>query len=196
MKFATSPSGNPLCLIKRKDMSYKSDHRWLVAGFSSITLGIISSTIYDFIKSKPILSSLVSFSKIIWNFIVRVLESEIKLWWVIFVIFFYKVIVVSFRKYKKDILPETPVYSNYKKENFKNWLWKWDWKWNGEKWKISNLYPYCPKCDIELLDKSDIIHQKIVCPRCCDQYTVFDRNVDDIENVRALIYDNVAKNNY
>jgi hypothetical protein len=177
-------------------MSNNTNNGWPIAVISSITLSIISSAIYDFIKSKPFLSSLFSFFKFIWNFTIRILESEIKLWWIILIIILYKIIGLFIRKYKKDKVPETAKYSDYKRERFKNWIWKWDWKWNGERWRISNLYPYCPNCDIELLNKSDILHQKIVCPRCNAQFTDYDHNIDDTEGVKAMIYDNVKKENY
>lgn len=178
-------------------MKNKTNRSW-IAILLTIALGIISSTIYDWLKSKPILSSLISLFKTSWKFLIQLLESDLKLWWIILSVLIYKLIKFIINRYSNRKTPKAPEYSNYRSERFTNWFWKWDWAWdpNLKEWYISNLKPYCPPCDIGLLNKSTILVQRQVCPKCQNQYSEKNQNIDDFEGIKSIIYDNVAKNNY
>ena len=111
-------------------MSTSKNTNWFIAGLSPITLGIISSAIYDYIKAKPILSSLFSILKYIWNFFTSILTANLKVWWVIVVFIIYLVIKAFFKKKLIEKKPEPPVFINYTNGRFQNWIWKWKWLWN------------------------------------------------------------------
>lgn len=177
-------------------MSEHNKNNWLKGATGTIVLGIITSFVYDWIKDKPILSTITSIFKSIWEFLVQLMQVELKIWWIVLGLTVYLIGQKGVREYRKSITPELPEnLKNYVSASFRNWNWKWGWQWDGrnKKWIVKNLWPYCKKCDIELLDKSDIINKAIECPKCRQRFTN-NLDCDDPEGVRTIIYDNIKKN--
>ena len=55
---------------------------WTISVVSTL-LGSVLTIIYDVFKGKKILSTLLNILRGIWNFIISVLNFELKLWWVL-----------------------------------------------------------------------------------------------------------------
>ncbi|MDT0293971.1 hypothetical protein ACFQ3R_11320 [Mesonia ostreae] len=175
-------------------MSSTSNKKWFNGAIGTIILSLIAAIIYDYIKEQPILSTITTISNNIWRFIKNLFSVEIQLWLIISLLLLYKIIKWFYIKVQKSKIPELPEnLKNYKADDFKNWKWKWDWKWdsNKAKWKIINLWPFCKKCDIELLDKSNFIQSAMKCPKC-EQYFQ-ESKIDDSKGVESMIYDNIQK---
>jgi hypothetical protein len=174
-------------MSKIKNKSFK-----VIAG--AILISLVSSAIYDALKSKPFLST-VSY---IFNSITKWLSSlfglNLKLWWVLLAIPIYYILKGIFQ-IEKD--PAKPDYFNYTSDRFKDWLWRWEWKWNGSEWVIYHLTASCPKCDIQLLDRSNMLRQNAICPKCNSQWDdSYNRNIEDTEGALLMIKDKVRKHAY
>ncbi|MEH6770046.1 hypothetical protein [Maribacter arcticus] len=178
-------------------MSEISKTNWLKGTSGTIILGLITSFIYDFVKEKPILSTISSIFKSIWNFIYQILDTELKIWWILLVVIVIKIFQKVSKEYSKSKKPSLPDnLKNYVKDDFTNWNWKWEWNWDGDKnkWVIKSLWPYCKKCDIKLLIKSSVYDSAMECPKCKTRFESIHRETDDYDGVKAVIYDNVEKN--
>ena len=172
--------------------------KWLKGTAGTIILGLITSFVYDFIKEKPILSTIASIFKSIWDFLYQILDAELKIWWIILLVIGIKLFQKLSKEYYKSKIPSLPEnLKNYVNDNFSNWLWKWEWNWHGDskKWIITSLRPYCKKCDIELLNKSNVFDYAMECPKCRTRFESTRRETDDYDGVKAVIYDNVRKKN-
>lgn len=176
-------------------MSKISKNNWFKG--SAIIFGIISSFIYDLIKEKPILSTLSSIFETIANFLSKILQTELKVWWILVLLIAYKLMQLIIKEYHNSIIPDLPSnIKDYKKDTFTNWIWKWEWKWrpNEKKWIIENLRAYCKNCDIKLLDKSSLFDTTMQCPKCQKKFESSHGKTDDFEGVKTVIYDNIEKN--
>jgi len=178
-------------------MGESSSSKWITSIGGTILLGLATSFIYDWIKEKPILTTVSSIFTSIWKFLIQILRAELKVWWVVLALTLYLVGKKIMSDYRRSITPELPEkYKSYVRESFTNWNWKWVWKWDGNRkeWDIKNLWPYCKKCDIELLNKSDLLYHVWQCPRCCKSYEYNNRETDDYDSVKAVIKNNIARN--
>lgn len=178
-------------------MSKSSSNKWITNSVGGIILlGLVTSFIYDLVKDVPFLSTISFIFKSIWSFLYQTLTYELKILWVVLAIGVYYITKKNYRLYKKSIIPELPrKYELYKSDSFTNWDWKWDWEWdrNNKKWIISSLWPYCRKCKIKLLDKSTIIEFAMECPKCRQRFDSRQRETDDIDGVKTIIYDNIDR---
>lgn len=160
------------------------DIKWLKAPWT-ISIGTLLLTIlYDYFKSKPILSTIWQLLKIIGNFIVSFLNFNLKVWWLIIIFIFVIIIIYLINKFqpKEDIKPD---FYNYREDNFQGFRWTWKWDFNPYKggWVISDLNAHCPKCDTRLIDFSE-------CPRC--DFIIFDKL--ESYKIQHIILDNIERN--
>jgi hypothetical protein len=130
--------------------------------------GVLFTLFVDYIKSKPGLSTLKMIVSSVWNFIVSLLNYELKLWWVIIAIVIILITFnLNFKISGRKVYP--PSFTNYKSDTFKVWKWSWEWKQSSydKKWQVSNLNAYCPKCGHSLLKSDDILYgYSFQCPMC------------------------------
>lgn len=118
------------------------DKNWIKSPWSiSIGTAIFSLLLtigYDYSKNKPILSTIMQILKGIWNFIISVLNFNIKVWWLIVGVFVLIAIIYFVVNFKQE---ETvrPDFCSYREGKFKKWRWSWNWKLNYSKnaWCIS-----------------------------------------------------------
>jgi hypothetical protein len=164
----------------------------------TIITEIIAAGIYDIIKSKPFFTTIIQLTRSLINFITSFLNIYLQIWWVlvaILLLYIFRLIII---KYKINAPKENLEFLDYKMDRFKNWVWKWDWNWDRitNKWSIRNLIPYCPTCDIELLNRSNITESVAVCPKCKNTFRGMENKIDDSEGVLYIILDKVKKRNY
>lgn len=174
-----------------------SDKNWIKGAIWTVILGVIAAAIYDLIKDQPIFSSIIQIARNIYFIIKNVLLLDLKLWIVIVVISIYKILKWVLSSYRKNRIPDLPKNRrSYQRDEFDNWTWKWKWKWDSNKneWIIDNLWPYCKKCDIKLLNKSNIIDKKMKCPKCNQIFRDDNSELDDYKAVESIVYDNIEKN--
>ncbi len=155
---------------------------------------LLLTMIYDFFKQNPFLSTIIEIVKWVGNTIIFILNYEIKVWWILCVIIAIVIVIIFINLRKWEIFK--PDFCNYKKDRFKDWKWRWDWKYysNSRKWDIISLIAYCPKCDTQLIDHSNVYEQEYRCPRC--KYNARSVNCEDPIDVKAIIFDNIEKKKY
>lgn len=141
-------------------------------GIGTTLLGFILTVIYDLVKSKPILSTIWNIIKAIWNFIIMVLNLELKLWWILLGIIVLILILLVIVKIDdvKNADASNVSFLNYKSDTIQGWKWEWSWKknYNGQ-YEIDNLYPVCDSCGTMLASKHDY-QNTLYCVRCGKTY--------------------------
>jgi hypothetical protein len=116
--------------------------------------GAIATAIIDYIKAKPIFSTVRSIFRWCWNFIISILNFDVKVWWLI-----AGVIIIFFIRYK---LKKKFSINNYTNDFIDGWKWSWEWDYHED---VYDLKAYCPKpdCDTLMTNTSEQIYY---CPRC------------------------------
>lgn len=170
---------------------WKKLKNFLYGGVSSL----LFSFIYDWVKDKPLLSTAVTCLKWLWKTLINFLALELKVWWLLSIIIIMRIVYLIYKNTNKEA--PKPEYINYTSERFKNWIWRWDWYYDAyqKNWLVTNMAAYCPNDDVQLLNKSDMLRQRAVCPKC-DTWYGDDYNlpsVEDTAGIKTLIYDKVRK---
>ncbi len=163
----------------------KSEYK--VALFGA-TLGVLFTAIYDFIKERPILTTLWNSLKWVWK---NLFELKITIWQLLLAL---AIIYTLFKIRPKKKEKQSPDFLNYTTDNFDEIKWKWDWKWNSitRKWHVDNLVPLCTKCETATMLNEDYIDKYSTCPRCDN----FMDKLKSSEKIEAIIIDNVHRNLY
>ena len=151
---------------------------------------IISSGIYDYIKEKPLLSSLKFLFQWIWN---QIFEFEIKIWQILIVLVFIIIISFIIKNSKVEKPKSTVSFKDYVRDKIHGTEWTWNWEHNflENKWQVSNITPICNKCGTRMKFESSYgSNLSSKCPRCDNRQT----NLKDKEIIEALIIDNIHQN--
>jgi hypothetical protein len=164
--------------------------KWLKSPWA-ISLGtaifsLSGTIIYDLSKNKPILSTILVILNSIWQFIIRVLNYNIKVWWLLlFIGIITLAIYIVFRLSQDEPSP--------KEGKFKNWRWTWNWRWHYSKnaWVISDLKAHCPRCDTPMEHFSSLYGQSFECPRC--DYRASGSECEKPHKIEAIILDNIIR---
>ena len=157
-----------------------------------ITTSIIGSLLI-YLFDKKILSAIADSIIGIWNFIVSLLNYDLKVWWLIgFAIII--LIIYLIHTFRTEEIPE-PEFTKYKEDRLKNWRWTWDWQWSDRKksWIIVNLHAYCPKCGATLLDNSSLFDSIYECPQGDFKTGRLDHQAEDKRHIEALIIDKTKR---
>jgi len=160
-----------------------------VQGVTFTLLAFFLTIIRDKNSQIPVLSTL----QAIVALLLKTLTIDLKLWWVLCFIVF----VIILRKILLSIIEkeETPSFTKYTNDHFKNLEWKWSWSLNSfNQWQIIDLSPICPDCNTSLQSViSGRYGYNYECPRCD-----FERmKTYQIEGkVKAIIQDNIDKGDY
>jgi hypothetical protein len=167
-------------LKENKSSEYK------IAVFGAV-IGIILTAIYDFIKEKPILSSLWNILKWIW---VNVFEFTVSIWQIILVL----IIIYFIKKLKPKKEKEIPKFLKYVSDEFDEITWKWKWEWNPltQQWNVQNLIPQCNKCGTSAILNESYVDKYATCPRCEN----FMNELKSTEKIEAIIIDNIDRELY
>lgn len=152
---------------------------------------LLLTIVYDYAKSNPILSTISSILVRIWEWLILVLNFNIKLWWLLAAILIIVLVILYLIAASKET--DLPSFLEYKEEKFANWKWSWSWSLNARsgKWNISELVAHCPKCDTHLVQDSSFYRLYFNCPRC--GFTPNEYSTDDPKNVEAVKVDNIRR---
>lgn len=162
---------------KSKNSEYK------IALFSALA-GVIFTAIYDLIKDKPILSTLINVFKWIWN---KLFEIQIPLWIILLLI----ILIILFRKFKPKKNNQISDFRKYTKDEFDGILWKWRWERNyNNKWSAQKITPVCDKCGTTTLLNEEYMDVYATCPRCNNIL----KNLKPTYKIEAIIIDNIDRN--
>lgn len=147
---------------------------------------------YDYSKRKPILSTIWNILVWIWDFIIIILNFNLKVWWIILAIGLYIFVIYLIDKFKKEETFKPDFYS-YREGRFKRWKWTWEWKWNQLKnaWTIYNLRANCPNCDTPMIEHSSMYGLSYDCPRC--DFHANDNQCDEPHKIERIILDNIDR---
>lgn len=166
----------------------KNDYK---VGIFGGVIAVISSAVYDYIKEKPILSSVISFFIWIWE---QIFEFEISVWQILIILIIF-VVIYSFIKTDKTE-KTTPInFTYYNRDTIHGTIWTWDWQHNTfeNKWQVQNITPICDNCGTRMkYEFSYGFDSSAKCPRCNNRQT----NLRDKEIIEALIIDNIHQNLY
>jgi len=170
--------------------------KWLKSawGISIITalFSFILTIGYDFLRARPVFSTIWSFILIIWRSIIAFLNFELLAWWVIvgIIVLFFAVYIWS---KISDVTSPAPFLS-YKKDSVKGWNWEWTWYKNYYgKWEIDGLHPVCPKCETPIGESINMYDITYNCLRC-DYSTK--ATMPNLGHIKVVISDNIKKDIY
>jgi hypothetical protein len=176
------------------DVNMKSK-KWIMSPWTisivTTIFGVLLTILYDFLKDKPILTTIIFIFITIRDSILFVLNINLRLWWIILLIIII-LVLLYFKKINK-IEPIPPDYTSYRSDKFKKWEWSWNWRYDNSKniWVINDLTAYCPNCGTPLSIYYDYIQNIAECPRC--EYKVYGNECEDPEKIEKIIIDNVKR---
>ena len=180
----------------------KLTSKWWFNGFIlPISVTVLGTGAYDWIKDKPILTTLWSFLKWLYNAVVNILNIDIKLWFILlFILIFYIAKFIYKLIFDRPVVEteSLPEWIKYKQGVLKYWLWSWDYErepFTG-KIKITRLTPICQTCNTKMT--GDLLYGGYYrCPRCEKTYdSTYNRSWESAEDIKALIKDNIEKGDY
>lgn len=149
-------------------------------GVGTTILGFALTVCYDFLKDKPVLTTIMNALKIIENF----LNLELKIWWIllgILVLVLILIVVSSCDMFTAD-------WFAYTKDEIMGWKWEWEWeKCSNGMYGATDLHPICPICETPLCSEDN---GHTICPRC--RHTVSSK-APDYSIVESMIKDNIKK---
>lgn len=164
---------------------------WAISIGTAI-FSFVLTVIYDYSKNKPIFSTILQILKNLYNFILLVLNFNIKVWWLILgiIVIIAIIYLVINLKQEENIKPD---FYDYREGKFKFWRWSWNWKFNYSEnaWSISNLTAHCPNCDTPLINRSNFHGPSYECPRC--NFRAIDSQCDEHEKIELIILDNIER---
>jgi len=158
-------------------------------GVGTTLLAFVLTVFYDLVKTKPVLTTILTILQGIWKFILSFLNFQLRVWWVLLGI--VGVIFVLYIIFKVDDLKHLdtnlPTFLHYTRDKVLNWTWEWDWekKYDGKYW-IENLHPICPHCNTPLVCE----YGTFKCPRC---HFSEGSNIPNYDTVQIMITDNIKK---
>lgn len=171
----------------------KRTKKWLKSpagiGIGTTVLAFVLSVFYDLVKTKPVLTTILSILQGIWKFTLSFLNFQLRVWWVLLGI--AGVIFVLYIIFKVDELKQSDIslspFLQYTKDRVLNWTWEWDWqKQYDGKYGIENLHPICPHCDTPFVRE----YGTYKCPRCLYSEG---SNIPNFNTVKVMITDNIKK---
>jgi hypothetical protein len=108
---------------------------------------------------------------VVYHFIISLINYRISLWIIILSLILFYFFKKIYTKINIAEPPQLPEWINYREAVFKKWRWKWDWILNCKgDYQISNLVPYCNKCNCRLTNISSLRGTCYKCPMCEDVY--------------------------
>jgi len=170
--------------------------RWFKSPWS-ISLGtaifsLLLTMGYDYSKQKPILSTIWDIITWIWNLLLRILNFNLKVWWIILAIGLFIFILYLIDKLKQEESFKPDFYS-FREGKFKRWKWTWEWKLDKSKnaWVISNMKAHCPNCDTPMIEHSSVYGLSFDCPRC--DFQASDTQCDYPHKIERIILDDIDR---
>lgn len=152
-------------------------------------MAVISSAVYDYIKDKPILSSIKFFFIWIWE---HIFEFELRIWQIL-IILIILLFIYSFTKTDKNENTAPKNFRDYNRDSIHGttWIWSWEYDMFENKWQVRNITPICDNCGTMMkYEFSYGVESTAKCPRCDNRQT----KLKDKEIIEALIIDNIHQN--
>jgi hypothetical protein len=164
---------------------------WTI-GIGTAIFSFSLTLLNDLFKEKPILSSIWQIIKWVGNLIWKILNFDIKVWWIILFIIGIILLIYIIDKFQKEELPKSNS-NDYKEDWIKGLKWSWDWEFSNSRnsWILSDLTAHCPKCDTPMIEQSMSIGTYFDCPRC--NYKEHNRPGDESYKVQKIIIDNINR---
>lgn len=125
--------------------------KWFIGFGGAMMMAWLGNFFYDSTKNIPVLNLFTSFFNWLYDGGIAVLNYQIKTWVILVALIGFWLIYRWLKFVTKELPP--PDYTNYRKDVFKNWIWRWDWKLTPNAWTPINLTPYCSKDDVQLIAK-------------------------------------------
>ncbi|MBN2776502.1 MAG: hypothetical protein JXR36_02600 [Bacteroidales bacterium] len=163
---------------------------WAI-GLGTAVFSFCLSVIYDLVKDKPLLSSIWSIIKWAGELIWKILNFNVKLWWIILFVILV-IIVLYIIDSAKPKIKENSLSETYKEDRIKGLRWSWEWEYStfNQSWILSDLKAHCPKCDTPMIAQSSY-GLYLDCPRC--DFKDHTRPEDELDKVQRIIIDNVNR---
>ena len=164
---------------------------WTISIGTAI-FSLLLTMVYDYLKEKPVLTTIWIIAKYFVNLFCIILDFNIKVWWIIVAVILFVVIVFLIGKLKKEHTLK-PDFYNYREGKFKKWRWTWGWKFDISKnvWLISDLIAHCPNCDTPMINNSSRYELSFDCPRC--DFEAIDYQCDEPHKIERIIIDNINR---
>lgn len=162
---------------------------WVIA-LTPTFIGFILTVVYDMLKGKQVLSTIVYILKAIWIGIISFLNLNFKVWWLLVgVAAIVFILWIAVKIYL--VINEEPTFMKYTKDTIHGWNWEWDWRKNYYgKYEIGNLHPVCDSCGTALTSKHDY-QNNLYCVRCGNIYNGM--NLPDENHIKLYISDSVNR---
>jgi len=158
----------------------------------SAVAGVIATGIYDFIKEKPILSTLWSGLKWIWN---TIFEAQFTVWqFLLFIIILLALLLFILWLTTKGVNSSsnagTANWLAYEEDTIDGTTWKWNWeKGLSGKYEAKHLRPLCHNCGTSMQFYEGSWDTYYECPRCDERL----KRVKSKYKVESIILDNVHR---
>ena len=157
--------------------------KWIKSPLTISILTTIVPMLYDYSKEKPILTTILKIVKEIKNFVYKLFNFDLKVWWIILVALVFLIIL--------NVIKVKPDFYSYREDVFKGWKWTWSWNKINGRWLISELDVHCPKCDTPMTINSGNYNDMIFnCPRC--EFRHDDKQIT-LDKIEMIIIDNIKK---
>jgi hypothetical protein len=159
----------------------------------AIMMAWLGNYCYDQTKEIPVLKYITGALSWLFNAGSSILNYPIKLWIILVVLVG---LFMLYRWLKFSTKDELPDFIRYKKDVFKRWIWRWDWERTGNFWTPTNLTPYCPKDDVQLINNGDFFRANYYCPKCNGKYGYYGDAIETAKEAEVLLLDKVDKKTY
>jgi len=162
---------------------------WAIS-MGTAVFSLILTIIYDYAKSKPVLSTILIILNSILGFILFILNFEVRVLWLLITFAIIILILFVYVKYTEET--SEPDFLKYRDDILKKWKWSWNWKWSSQKraWIISDLTAHCPECKTPLIFTSNVMTTRFDCPRCDFSSKYY---IEDPHKIERVILDNINR---
>lgn len=58
--------------------------------------------------------------------------------------------------------PPAPSHVSYQQDNFFNVVWRWNWDFD----RVTEVTPFCPQCDLQIIPHNDSNSLRLACSEC------------------------------
>ncbi len=152
--------------------------------FGPVVLTSILTILVDWIRKKPILTTLWIIVQWLYRKVINLLNFEIKVWWIlIFLIVAVLALRIAVYIYDKIHPQEEPEYLKYTSDFIDGWELEWEWeKGPHNSYRITNFRPVCQYCGTSLAPKYGS-HGPFKCFRCGNEYEKSWAGADIYKNI-------------
>ena len=157
-------------------------------GMVTTLFGFTLTVLYDMLKGKQILSTLLNLLKMIWGCIINFLNSNIRVWWILLAIGIIVLILWIIAQTRSTTTVEQD-FMKYTNDTIKGWKWEWNWyKGYDGKYDIEGLHLVCDVCGTPLrYDYGGSLR----CVRCGKEYMKI--GLPEKEDIKLLILDSARR---